>query len=1043
MNYLYMACKARACTNIAAYPLSQAHSMQYEYTTTSPLLETLNARDNQLKRRLVQKISTLNDAILDRLQHQPTFSDFVQHAFGEAFATLPKPVDLNAFFIKVDADTASASETLAGTHATQALLPTLMDAVAARIASKTAVTYANRSVSFYSVQASGYEPVPLASMTAVAFGEFLNKLADNLSAQFRTYLNHYWNGLISTTDTRTCRQWLAEQRIEIMKAEVELLSADGVLDASSQMLLTQVERYPDALSRNALRANRPCAYGVAVKDKLSSDIPLYGAFILTSRDQDDTRAWPEGERPGPSVREVTPQTNVGNVLLFLPASGFEAFDSLASLDRELHRRLNSATQFTEILDLMEEKDQSTGLAFHQQPATGERFRYVEKLESIFSFGLDSLYERVHTHFVWTVAQYQRQNEELDSSHLPASLDRVTDLTRVLDNSGVLTARLRKQAQLQLKRFLMDATTSDKQEWEAAVRNYSDELLRVSSPDGLPSLSQYSDRSTLLAYAREQLQQALETEHGLKVDPDDILVNTQHYVTRQTGSYITGGKPHPSEPGARVFDSRTRTLTELALENVEWLDLNFINFTTLTNKDKTAWTALSATQVKDLVRRLNIGDTYEKFLKARLVTSESAQAEQQRYAQIMALQIRVDALEAKIAKDFLPDRLDRGFQWVMSVLAGPQDDDTRPHVEQQRIIVSSLRLRGERVRGVLVFSTASQGVASMVVYTSRAQGGRSFHEYADASTMHRDFINHSAWRDYLVSRTALGARPRIRSLLSGKASAADIALTRIDDNFLEDAYKVEASSVINEANAHVTSTQEANFQSISTLTTVALDLAAVFMPVKVMVPIGLARSMLSVIDAVEAAHVGDRVTAAHATVRAFGELVGAVIDGAVSGASPRPASTPRPTTRGLDPRLALPHKPEGLSLLTGWETHHIYVRDVTEPGTFQAPRHFLLDNHRWYSIRRDNDALVWRLNDPRRAPSAYKGDPIHRNRLGVWEIRSPGAGGNGLALLGGSPLTAAAENALMDLFPYLDRHQARQVFAAFVFPRGVNLNCRCR
>ena len=1027
-----MAWEGQPCGRMTAQSSSLVLPMQSPSTSSSQLLETLNARDVLMKSRLTEKIRTLNDEILEKSAQQPTFSQFVQHAFNRAFATLPTPLDVNSTFINVGTDTSLPTQ-LSNTGTLTPILPTLMEAVAQRIVSNTPTTYTHRTVSFHLGLSTKDDAETVTGITADTFARFLNTLASELQTQFNAYLDDFWNGPVSATDIRTCKEWMAEKRLDIMKTEVALLKADGVLEDSDELLLMLTTRHPDALSRSTLSGYRPCAYGLAIKDKLSTDIPLYGAFVITSRDQDDATLQPQADRPAPQVRAIAVGTNVGSVLLFLPGSGFERFDSLASLDRELHRRLNSPLEFPGIVDLMEEKDRATGLAFHQQPSDSDRFRYIEILESIFSYSLDSLYAQLRAQFTWMVAHYQRQKDEIDSAQLPASLDRVVDFARTFDASGLPAARVRKQIQLDLKKFLKDATPTEKQEWEAAVRDYSDHLLTLDTPGGLPSLSQYSDPQTLLAYSNDQLRQELEAEYGLTVNPDDIIVHTKSYVTRQTGAYVVGAKAPLPEPGSKVFNSRKRTLTQLALENVEWIDLNFVNFSKLTNNDQTPFTALSVTQVKDLVRKVNIGDNYDRFLKERLVTSDAAKIEQQRYMQVMALQLRVDALEAKIARDFLPDRLDRGFNWVMSVLAGPTDDDKRRKVEEHRITVSSLRLRGERVRGVLVFSTASQGVASKVVYTPQASGGQLFHEYADTASMHRDFINHSAWREYLIERTELSARPRIRSVLNGRARDSVIALTRIADNFLEEAYAIEASTVINDANAQSTSTQEANFESATTVATAALDVATLFLPVKIMLPIGLARSILSVINAVEAAQQGDRETAAHYIVRALGELVGAVIDGAVGLGTIRSRPALRPSPSGLDPKLSLAKKPEGITPLTGWESHQIYVRDVIEPNTFQAPQHFLQEKGRWYSIRRDNDTQVWRLRDPRRAQGTYQGEPLFRNSEGVWEIRSPGLSGEGLGLLGGAPVPTAAQRALMDLFPYLDLEQAAHVFSSFEFP----------
>jgi hypothetical protein len=1022
----------------------QAIFMRYStLLPPDPLISALNARDTSLTSRLTKKIQTLNAQILEVLAQQPTFAQCVQHVFNQTFPTLPAPVAVDKTFIRIDAaapvdapdkpaqvsshDTEDTALPAAQVLDVQPLLPTLMDAVVKRIASQTPAAYANQTTAFH-LSSSGEDSAPDLGFTPAAFDDFLNTLAGDLTARFKAHQAEYWDGPAEAADTRSCLQWLGEKRLELMKAEIELLKVDGVVEGASELLLMQVARTPDALSRQALKGHKPCAYGLAVRDKLSSDIPLYGAFVITSRDHETPQARPEDEVQTPAAREVAPQANVGPVLLFLPASGFEAFDSLANLDLELHRRLNSPLEFSDILALMSEYDRASGLAFHQQQNLSGQFRYTERLESVFSDAIDSLRTQVEENFTWMVAHYQRLASELDITQLPDSLDRTTDITPAFDAAGLLAARQRKKARRQLEQFLKAATADDKQQWEQAVHAYAEHLLRLSGPQALPSLSQYSDPASLLAYSNEQLRRVLEAEHGLMVDPDDILIHTKTYAPRLIGSYVAGGKPQPSAPGTPVFTTRELTLTELALENIEWLDLNFTNFSRLTDKKQAPFTALTVAQVKDLVRTVNIGNSYEQFLKARLITSPSAQAEQQRYTEVMALQLQVDALEAKIAGDFLADRLDRGFNWVTSVLAGPTDDDKRARVEGHRIIVNALKLRGERVRGVLVFSTASQGIASRVVYTPMSPSGRVFHEYADASAMARDFINHSAWQDYLVGRVALTAQRRIRKLLKGGAKDPIIALTRIADNVLEEAYQTEASAVINDANAQSTSTQEANYESATTLITAGLDIATMFFPVKVMLPIGLARSCLSVINAVDAAQQGDRAGAAQYIVRALGELVGAVLDGAVGGAKLARPRTLTSARSGLDRKLALKNPPEDVKRLQGWETQHIYVRDVVEAGTYQAPQHFLQENGRWYSIARDSDAQVWRLKDPRRAPSAYKGQPLYRNPQGLWEIRSPHLG-----LRGGAPFPTGPQRALMDLYPHLNPAQARRVLDSFVFP----------
>lgn len=171
--------------------------MQSRSAPSSPLLESLNARDALLKSRLTEKILTLNDEVLDKLTQQPTFSLFVQSAFNRTFATLPTPLDVISTFIKVGADTSLPSQ-LSNTGTLTPMLPTLMEAVAQRIVSNTPTTYTHRAVSFHLTLSTEDEAEPVTGLTADAFADFLNTLASGLDTQF----NAYWTNSGAARSTR-------------------------------------------------------------------------------------------------------------------------------------------------------------------------------------------------------------------------------------------------------------------------------------------------------------------------------------------------------------------------------------------------------------------------------------------------------------------------------------------------------------------------------------------------------------------------------------------------------------------------------------------------------------------------------------------------------------------------------------------------------------------------------------------------------------------------------------------------------------------------
>lgn len=1011
--------------------------MHYGAPVSTALTRLVDARDTPLQTRLARRLEILSIQLLEPLESQPGFHVFVQAEFDRTFSDLEEPVDLCTTFIKSVAKVPPSAEPVP-THAPEAvpqglldnilvLWPTLMDAVVTRLVAKAPADYASAETSLHRAAADQEGLVPVSGLDIAAFDRFLDTLAEGFLGAFKQFHERYWQAPLSATDSRSRKQWLVQKRVEMLKVEVQLLKADGVLALSDELLFDLVTRHPDAVSRQRLDGYRPCVYGVVIKDGPGGDIPLYGAFVITTRDQDDDKVLPVDAVKPPQVRPVESQANVGAVLLYLPGSGVEGFDSLASLDRELHRRLHNSAESSDLLALIAYKDQAHGLAMAEQPARQDRIRYQERLESVFLYSLDALFEKAQHDVADMLARYQDPDSGAEIGDLPQSLEQLVSVRDTFGASSTLMARLQKRTQVQIKDFLKGALPADVQAWEAATRAYCDALVSLSEVDGLPDLAQFSDPAKLLEYSNTQVRIVLEAEHGLTVNPDHVMVHTKDYAPRQPGSFIPGAKPQPAPPGTQVFTLHKRSLTALALENVSGLEAKFAEYSQLTGQDGEPYSALTTAQVKALVRKVNIGDSYERFLKDRLVTSSTALADQLHYVQLMHLQLRADALEAKMAGDFLPDRADRGYQWVMSVLDCPEDTDQRRQVEGHRILVQGLKLRGERVRGVLVFSSASASVSNKVVYTAQAPGGRRFHEYPDTSALYRDFINHSAWRDYLVERVALSARPLLRTTLRGRVSAALIMLERIAGNVLEAAYQLEASAVINQAGMQTTSTQETNWETASTLLTLGLDVVSVVLPIKIMLPIGLARCALSVISAVEAAQAGDRAGAAHYVVRSIGELLGAVLDGAIGTASIR---RPTPAGLGLSAKKALAKKPGGVTPLDGWEGQGVFTRNDPVSG---AAQHFLEDKGHWYSIFRDNDNTVWRVRDARK-PHAYHHEAIRRNSQGAWEVRSPARG-----LRGGAPDPTPAEAALMALYPAMSQAEARRAFDLFAFPQGARPN----
>ncbi|SEN13185.1 hypothetical protein SAMN04487857_110125 [Pseudomonas sp. ok272] len=1013
--------------------------------TLSPeLAALLNASDSPAQTALRHTLTALDQHATERFAQQPTFHAFVQQAFDQHFADLSPRLDLLRSFIHRGESPASADREVdtAPDGVPQAnaeapsLLPSLMDAVVQRVVSQQSADYAATDTRFYRSPEAGAELTLERALTGSAFDAFLDQMAGDVPARYSRYVDAYWARPCGPTDARSHKQWLIESRTRQLHAEVALLKSDGLLSAAGQSLFNKVLRYPDAAARQVLRGYRPGVYAVALKDSEGDELALHGAFILASREPPGSEALWDAEAVAPVARAVEPSENVGLVLLFTPNGGLEEFDALASLDRELHRRLRHGTEVATLLALMADEDHAQGLALHRKAAVRDLLRYPERLDSPLVYGIEAQCRLIEHNRASTIAHYQARAEHADRANLPRALDRITDLRRAFSTEAILHARLRKRGQARLVAFLKDASAADRDAWTRAFSDYSEELANLGPAEGLPSLDQFSDRQELLTYGNRQLRIALESEHGLTVNPDDIIVHTQE--PNLPTLIMPPGAPASTirDPSTALYVHRQRTLTELALDNLGSLDFNFTNFSRLTLKPEgaseplRAYEGLTLQQVKNLIRTVNVGQGYQDFLKANLITSAAALAHKHTFARVLERQLRLDAIEAKINGDFLVDRLARGFNWVQAVLDSPVDSDQRAEVEGHRIVVERLKLRGQSVRGVLLFHPATVGAGTIVVYTPQAPGGRVFHEYVNERLM-SDFVHNSRWRDYLVGRVELASRPSVLATLKGRGDVSMVSMARIAGNVFEDAYEVAANFAINDAAAQATTTGQTDVETGLSVATTVFDVLTMVLPVHVTLPIGLARSLISVFNAVEAANLGDRASVAHHIVRALGEFTGALADGAIGSVMARGpgASVPRiaPDVRRLNPQMALAKKPEGLTPLAGWESQGIYFKRADGAGPKQ---YFLNERQQWYSILDEGFEEAWRVRDMRK-PIQRHYSPIRRNAMGQWEI---GTHYDAPALGGISP-----QRALRDLYPFLGEAQANRVFESFVFPSDRDLD----
>ncbi len=537
-------------------------------------------------------------------------------------------------------------------------------------------------------------------------------------------------------------------------------------------------------------------------------------------------------------------------------------------------------------------------------------------------------------------------------------------------------------------WFSQASSADKLAWKEAMQAYSQAVLDAQTPQFL-DVENFAKSEQLRMYARQKLQDRLEIDLGYVLDPDQITILIP--INNMTVGAGSGGFLVARRQPSKL---RKISLTDLALENIVWGDYAFLTRARVVDNRSKPVTGLTTSYIYDLVRELNIADSYADFLRARLLTSPEGQWSKERYAQVEQAQMRLDALEAKMAGDFLEDgkspagQEDRGYKWVMAVLDHPVDDGKRPLVERHQIQVGRLRIASKTkprdaviVDDILVIQPASSFSARpAVIYTPEAQDGVRFEELTSLEDL-RPSLGDPEFQEYLISLVPAQSKPRIRWALVNKWQELKIDVVPDAAHFLEQRYERKVHAVIASVDEHTTSTWEANWKAAWYITRFAGEIALAFVPFKISLPIAAIRSMYAMSQAIKAAVKGDQNTSLFFIDAAM--MLAGGLPGGRGGQLKKAA-----VTVSFNAKAALRKTPTGLSLRMGGVFKGIY--EASDSSVLS--RFFVKEAGKTYPVRYDQDYATWRLIDPRR-PDAYYQAPISFEG-GVWTHAKVGLLGGG-------------------------------------------------
>ncbi|MGE8061591.1 dermonecrotic toxin domain-containing protein [Pseudomonas sp. NPDC089547] len=791
-------------------------------------------------------------------------------------------------------------------------------------------------------------------------------LAPHSRQQLHGDLADFWAATDPQGRSRSTR--LADIRRAMMHAEVALRLADQTLDPGLATLIGTLLDLPHAWqrSRQPLPQRAQVYRPVLSRSSPAWRAALPGMFVIAT-----------GQEEGQNLQ---PDQATGPVLLCGLCQGIEAYPSLGALHQELCERLDDPLQSTPLLQLLVDEAQI------ENARQADRLRYQWYADDPLPAQVDALLEaqRLRLNLAWATLQP-------DKPDATEALRNAMALAVASGSKALLDTRYALLLEKNLPAWLRAASPSAL----AHIMQGMQELVAVGqsvAAPGILTLRQFQQRNTLLDWARERVQSSLRHDLGLNLAPADILVNVIH--TRQTGPWI-----YPLQPSSyvtwrgfeKVNDEMVEAvrvsypLDQLAVRNLAWFDYDYWLTARVIARDGTTLPAgLSPTYIKALVRKLNVGDGYTRYLRTQLIDSPDGAWRLHAHIKVNRARMHAEAAKARYAGHLSPAWAERDYRWVQQVLAQPRNT-LRPRVDGHAVVVRQLLVNQHSVRGVLLLASDSPSVTSFVLYTPDAPDRRAWRSFSGTRDLLKLLRQKPALRTYITQRLELLPPSWVEQLLLRGRLGKALQTPAIDGDLFQACYMAEVRNMLAAADAGSHSTAETDAEQALKLSWSLLDLISISLPLKVMIPLSLGRMALEVWNGVDAYRQEDLNGVLTHAYNALSHVTDA-------GTSLASTGLMRRVMRGLpkQPPLPLPLRfsvtPEARNLR--YRIEGLYGEQVYEKASaFEGLSEYFVQDAQGRYFKVSFDGSRWRAIDPGR-PDAYLAQPIKRLANGGWVIDSP-------------------------------------------------------
>lgn len=890
-------------------------------------------------KQAAQQLSVLIDA-------QPGFREVLDHRLMSKHSRLPEGSCTDDLYVNLEAPATLGQTPALLSHSVTKLIDF-------SFTSRQFPTYTQGSTRVYNrpYTVADEDVVPVIDIVQVE--EFVHDICHHLQQHVETALEHFWQSPLSYLQDQSPKDWFYTFLRNVLVTESKLRLADNTLSAQGHAAIAQLQAFPSARQRLDSQEPSPrVVYEIAFKRPPFPNIPLQGLLAIV-----DNSAAESGD--------TSPK-----VVLYVPGSGLEEFESLHTLSQELLARLGDPYQRTALLSYVAVKDRAAALDLTE-------LSYHEIKGDVFSHFVDGLIQQqaLNLREVWKTIRAEQVEYDLDA--LSDRLEKALDASFYLDPAGILKARYTRLFENQLPEWLKQAPEARKQAWRMAVQQLYQAQLAAQTRDTQGFFASGS-KNSLLAYARARLRQQIQKDHNADIDPDSVIIATTEafntspgFYPFSTSGYTAGNSVRRTGP-TFTYKTTRRTLSDLALDNVGKLDITFALTAQIEDDKRKRHPFLTSAYLKALVRTLDIGATYKKTIEDALLyepalnfKSAQAQWRQERYVALNDAQLNLDLLEAQLTDKTENTLSPEEVSWVEALRNYPIEKD-RPLVAGHRIKVNELILKGYPLPGVWVITATPS--TRLLCYTPNAPDKVWFRRVDSFNELGR-VLSSDALRSYVLNRVTPAKQPYIKPLLIDDLLAAKINLQSISKHFQKTAYAIEAQFAVRNADEQSTSTYETNVQTAKDLALTVIDIISFVLPTKIMLPLVLMRFIYSVADGMDALERDEKLEAMLHFLDSLAHLTDGASDFAgsmVFGRSLRNRAIPR--SSGLNPEAASTLPPDNMTLRTGGHFGS-GVYEHIDPSNKQVS-HYLKDsagklhhgqydnlNESWYALdKRQPDAL---------------------------------------------------------------------------------------